>query len=145
MTSCRDRIAEELVVRLRTNAGWTVERGERAGVGNVPVLAVVYQIGENKRVASTEHYACTLRLGVLLRSGVERASPTLDGGNAQRYMDRLLTLAEKAVHASTWPDEVIVSLEGHEVAPPGEANQIEALLTITFEYRHEFADPEAFL
>lgn len=145
MTSCRDQIAEELATRLRANSGWTVDRGERAGTANVPVLAVVYQIGENKTVASTEHYACTLRLGVLLRSGVERASSTLDGGNAQRYMDRLLTLAEKSVHSSTWPNEVIVSLEGHEVAPPSETNQIEALLTITFQYRHQFTDPAVFL
>lgn len=146
MASCRDQIAQELVARLGAISGWTVARGDRgAPASNVPVLAMVYQIGENKTVGSTEHYACTLRLGVILRSGIEHASPTVDGGNGQRYLDRLITLAEQAVHSADWPDQVLQAIEGHEIAPPGESSVLEALVSISFQYRHQFDDPGVFL
>lgn len=144
MASLRDQIAEELVDRLDAIAGWTAVRGSRGEASNVPILAIVYQIGESKRAANTEFYACSLRLGVVVRSGVEHADDTLDAGNPQRYLDRLIVQVEQAVHGAPWANEAIVSIEGHEIAPPGDQTVVEALVTVAVDYRHNFDNPEVY-
>lgn len=148
MASLRDLIAQTLVARLAVLPGWVVQRGRRDMPSTLPVgktvLAIVYELSESKRPANTEFYACTLRLGVVVRSGIENASLPLDDSNSERYLDRLVTQVEQVVHSEAWDDQVIASIEGHETAPPSEANVVEALVTVSIEYRHNFDDPTVY-
>lgn len=143
MASLRDALAQILVSRLAALPGWTALRGGRDQASNAGVLALVHQISESKQAANTHFYACSLRLGVIVRSGAELASASLDGGNPQRYLDRLVADVERAVHSSPWPSETIVNIEGHEVAPPSESSVVEALVTVRCDYRHAFDDPDS--
>ncbi len=144
MASLRDQIATELVARLDALTGWAATLRGGDEVTNVAVLAIVAILGESKRPRDSLMYACTLQLGVLIRGRHEDADPTLDGYNPVRYMDRLVATAERAVHASPWQNEALISITGHTVDASEDPNVFEATLTLTVDYRHNFDDPDQY-
>lgn len=144
MASLRDAIVAELVTRLSANAGWTVRARAGEEATNVPVLAIVSLFGESKRPTDSLFYECTLRVGVLLLVRQADASPTTDGGNPYRYLDRIVALAEKAIHASEWPNVERVQLAGHEVEDPTDDTTLAAELNLDIAYRHNINDPDTY-
>lgn len=146
MASIRDNFLMALVARL-SSLGWNAQLRADVNVSSdSPVVAVVVPIGEDKTIANNEHYNADLSVAVWIIARVEDASPTIDAGNPFRYLDRLVVLAEKKLHdPDDWglsPDYERLIVNGHEVADPSEENQVEALLRLTFRYRHHFQDPE---
>jgi hypothetical protein len=144
MASLRDGILEDLRARLAAIPGWNVQRLNAEQTTNAPVVAVVHTLSESKRARDTIFYACSVRVGISIFAQREDASASLDASNPVRYLDRLVVLAEKAVHSGPWANETIATLQGHEVAPPGDPNVLEALVTVSFEYRHNFDNPELY-
>lgn len=144
MASLRDQIATELVARLDALTGWAATLRGGDEVTNVAVLAIVAILGESKRPRDSLMYACTLQLGVLIRGRREDADPTLDDENPVRYMDRLVASAERAVHADPWPNDEVVSITGHTVDASDDPTVLEATLTLTVDYRHNFDDPDTY-
>lgn len=149
MTSIRMNIAIALVARLATIQGWNVQLRSLENGGDFPVIAIVFFEGEAKRIAisSPPQYQATCVVSVFIAGRSEDADPALDGGNPYRYLDRLVTLAEKKIHnPDSWglnPDFTDVSIEGHEVRDPDESNPMHAVLRLAFTYRHDALDPEA--
>jgi hypothetical protein len=144
MASLRDGIVEELRARLAAISGWSVQRLSAEQTSNAPVVALVHVLSETKRARDTTTYVCTLLAGITLLVQREGASATLDDGNPLRYLDRMVVLAEKAVHSGPWANETIATLQGHEIAAPGDENQLEALVRVELIYRHNFNDPETY-
>lgn len=147
MASIRDSILTTLVTRLSSIPGWTsaLRSGENPITG--PVCAIVYPVGETKRLANSQAYDCSYRVEVAIVCRSEDASPSLDGGNPFRYLDRMLTEAEKRIHApDSWgmdPAFTDVQIDGHEVLDPTEDNELLVRLLLTFRYRHDYQDPGA--
>lgn len=149
MASIRDNILQALVTRLATISGWTVRlRAVENPEGNQPIVATVYPVSEDKAIANSDTYECTLRVGVHIVARIENTSPTTDGGNPFRYLDRLLVLVEKKIHApDSWglqPEFTRVEVNGHDidVVDDPDPTSVEAFVRLTFQYRHRFDDPE---
>lgn len=147
MASIRDNILGALVTRLNGIAGWNAQLRGSTNAADSAVHAVVFFVSEEKRLANNESYSATMQVAVFITARAEDASPTVDGGNAYRYLDRLVVLAEKRIHApDAWgvtPDFTDVVVNGHDVGDPTEQNEVTALLRLTFTYRHDLDDPEA--
>jgi hypothetical protein len=146
MASIRDGILVALVARLATIPGWSAQLRGVENIGNVPILAVVYPISEDKQLATNEDYQCTLNVGVWITIRIEDASLTLDGGNSFRYLDRCVTEAEKKIHdPDAWglePGFTDVLINGHDVDEvDGDETALDAFLRLTFKYRHHYQDP----
>lgn len=147
MASIRDTILAALVARLDAIAGWsaTLRGTVNTGVG-ASVQAIVYFVSEDKSVAGNDAYDCTMQVVVWIQAAEESASPSTDGGNPYRYLDRLVTAAEKVVHApDSWgpaPTFADVEILGHDVLDPSEANIFGAFLRLQFRYRHSLTNPE---
>jgi hypothetical protein len=147
MASIRQAILDALVTRLAAIPGFVARlRDVENPEANAPIVATVYFVDENKEIANDRLYACEMQVGVELRARIEDAHPTTDGGNAFRYLDRLVVLVEKKVHESdTWgidPD-ADVEVKGHDVGQvEGDPTSVEALILLTFEFRHDAGNPE---
>lgn len=145
MASLRELIALEIVARLGEIDGWTaVYRGAEETTNVAGPLAIVAILGESKTPRDTLFYACTLRVGVLIRGAREDADPTLDGSNPVRYLDRLVALAEQKVHAAPWPNDEVPTITGHTIDASDDATVLEAQLELTVDYRHNFGDPNTY-
>jgi hypothetical protein len=137
-------IALQVVARLAT-LDWDVQLRGRENAGDSPVKAIVFQAGEDKRIENNEAYDATLTITVEITVRAEDADPVVDEGNAYRYLDRMVVLAEKQMHnPDDWSSvgSTRNSVDGHDVSDPGDENQVSALLRLTFRYRHHFQDPE---
>ena len=147
MGSIRDNILTALVSRLATIPGWDAQLRGVENTSATGVTAVVSFLTEEKQFANNEQYDCSMEVVVWIIGHVEDASVSLDASNAYRYLDRLVTLAEKKVHApDSWglnPDFTDVRINGHDVRDPEDESTVEALLRLTFTYRHQLANPEA--
>ena len=148
MASIRDNILNSLVTRLMTIPGWMAQlRGAQNVGGDVPVLAIVAMINEDKRLAGSDTYLATMQAEVLVQGRTEDADEMLDKGNPYRYLDRLVVEVEKKVHApDSWgliPDFTDVVCTGHVVTDPDESNIVAAVVQLTFTYRHHYQDPAA--
>jgi len=164
MASIRDQVLNAFVARLALIPTWVAELRNRVNfdAGAVPgsVAAVVYPASEQKQFANDQQYDCIYRIAVQITCHDEDADDTLDGNgtagsaNPYRYLDRMVTLAEKAVHT---PDDwdvdgefTRVQILGHDVldpAPqddgtPGDPNQREAVLHVNFTFRCQVTNPE---
>lgn len=146
-TSIRMSIALALVARLSTIPGWNAQLRSNENGGDFPVIAVVFFEGEAKRIATNDQYLSTMPVSVFITGRLEDADPIVDEGNPYRYLDRLVTLAEKKIHSpDEWglnPGFTDVSIEGHEVRDPDENNPMHAVLRLSFTYRHNYQNPEA--
>ena len=146
MASLRDVILTALVARLATISGWDAQLRGRENVAGAAVQAVVFQLSEDKDLATIDQYLASLQVGVLITAASEDADATIDAGNPFRYLDRQVVLAEKKIHdPDSWgpnPPFTDVAVNGHDVVDPDEENQVRALLRLTFKYRHHFQDPE---
>jgi hypothetical protein len=148
VASVRDVILQALVARLATIAGFTAQlRGVGNSSADLP-LAVVLPISEDKSLANSEAYDCTLNVGVLLTVGIEDADATIDAGNAFRYLDRQVVLIEKKIHdPDSWgpnPPFTDVLVNGHDVSEiEGDDTKVDAFVRLTFRYRHHYQNPEA--
>ncbi|MBL8752268.1 MAG: hypothetical protein JNK15_03120 [Planctomycetes bacterium] len=148
MATIRDNILNALVARLATIPGWTAQlRGLTNGAPNATVLAVVCFLTEDKSLATNDQYQASMQVLVWIRGNPENADATLDGGNAFRYLDRLVALAEQQVHdPDEWgiePAFTEVQINGHDVLDPANDHQVQAELRLTFTYRHHYQDPGA--
>lgn len=148
MASIRDVILGALVARLATIVGWNVQLRGVENRGNFAVTAIVYYVGEDKYLATSDQYQATLNVGVEITARMEDADPDLDAGNPYRYLDRLVAAAESQVHnPDEWgvnPAFSDVQIAGHDVAFPEEGDtEVAALLRLTFKYRHHYQDPGA--
>jgi hypothetical protein len=149
MVSVRVALLDALVARLATITGWTarLDNGENRE-GNAPIVANVFMVDEDKQLANSDHYLATLQVGVQVCARRDRADATLDGGNPWKYLDRLVVLLEKKVHApDSWgvnPDYTEVVINGHTpYAIDGDETTVYADVLITFTYRHSYLNPEA--
>lgn len=147
MPSQRDTLLTTLVTRLDSIAGISaVLRSDRTNV-NAAVVAIVYPDSEDKRLANSNTYDATYRVEVMVVVRQEDADGVTDGGNPYRYLDRMVTLIESAVHTpDSWgidPDYTDVMVTGHEVQDPSEDNEHAARVFIEFRYRHDYQDPSA--
>lgn len=147
MASIRDNILAALVARLATIPLWTAQlRTLQNDAGAAKVLAVVAFLTEDKHLATGDQYLASMQVLVWILANGEDADATLDAGNAYRYLDRLVVLAEKKIHApDSWglsPDFTDVQINGHDVNDPSADNQVQAHLRLTFTYRHHYQDPE---
>lgn len=148
MASIRDNILTALVTRLDAITGWTTQlRGSVNIAGDNGVVAIVAFVSEDKRLAASTVYTATMQVEVLITGRAEDADATADDGNPYRYLDRLVVLAEKAIHTpDSWgvtPDFTDVVVTGHEVLDPSESNEVAAVLRLQFTYRHDYQNPEA--
>ena len=77
----------------------------------------------------------------------EDADSDLDASNPYRYLDRQLVKVEKVIHnPDSWgidPDYTDVEMTGFEVEDPSDDNEFMCRLFITFQYRHDYQNPEA--
>lgn len=149
MTSIRMQLMLQLVDRLAAIDGWNSQLRDVENPSDFTISAVVFEDSENKSNQRTNtQYLAELRVAVLIKGRADDADDVIDGGNAYRYLDRLVTAAEKVVHApDSWgPNPLFddVMIEGHEVFDPTDVNEVEALLRLTFRYRHDFQNPEQF-
>lgn len=145
--SLRDQIMEAIVDELSNLAGWNVQRAGLRNTANEAVEAVVYLLGEEKDLASSNNdkTLAVLQVGILITVRAEDASPTTDASNAFRYLDRMVVLAEKQLVAADWsqsPGFTDFQLTGHDVAEPTEVNEAKARIRVTVKYRHQFDDPD---
>lgn len=148
MASIRQNILDALVTRLAAISGWSAQlRGSPNSIGSAAVAAIVAPVSEDKSITTADQYQATLQVLVWIVCNAEDADGVLDGGNAYRYLDRLVTLAEKAIHdPDEWgldPAFTDVQIVGHDVSEPTEDNQVAAQLRLQFRYRHSYQDPEA--
>lgn len=145
--SIRTNILLALVERLATIPGWVAMLRQRENAADAAVLAVVFMLGEDKRIETTDQYQASLSVGVLIKARPEDTDPVLDEGNPYLYLDRQVVLAEKKIHdPDEWglhPSFTDVTINGHDVADPDEEQAVEALLRLTFTYQHDYQDPEA--
>jgi hypothetical protein len=148
MASIRDNICNALVARLAAINGWKASlRGASNDNDDNEVQAVVFFVSEDKRIRGNQHYDATMQVVVMIECRMEDADPVADAGNPYRYLDRLVTEAEKTIHSpDAWglsPDFTDVAIGGHDVSDPTENNTLTALLRVTFNYRHDYQNPEA--
>lgn len=153
MTSIRTAIQQALVARLGAIAGWNAQLRGPINRGDHPIKAVVFLLAEDKRPRNNEVYFATMLVGVELTVRAEDASATLDldttgEPNPFLYLDRMVVLAEKAIHVpdNGWginPGFDDVWVNGHDVGDPADDNEISALIRLSITYRHHFQDPEA--
>lgn len=144
MASLRRQYLEQLVEQLSELDGVhaTLRSGEVSSA-DAEWLAVVFLFGEDKRPIDTMSYACTMRVGVLVRVRMENATEVEHDGNPWNLLDEKVADVERAVHSAEWPDDAIVTLTGHATAPPAQVgNTPEATVTIEVQYRHDWADPD---
>ena len=145
-TSIRMAIQLALVARLAA-LGWLVQLRDVENAGDAPVKAIVFQGSEDKRIENNDQYQATLQVAVEITVRAQDAHPTTDAGNAYRYLDRMVTLAETTIHSpDAWglhPDFTDVTINGHDVSDPTERNEVQALLRLQFKYRHDYQNPEA--
>lgn len=146
MGSIRDGILLALVARLAGNADWTAQlRGNlNAPDPAAKVFAVVFEESEQKDLANQILYSAVLQVSVFLSVHHEDADVALDGGNGFRYLDRMVAAVEIAAHVpADWtnPGFTDVVVDGHEVLEPSEDNVAEAVVRMTFRYRHNVEDP----
>lgn len=144
MASKRRVYLQELVDRLSALDGVEAQlRSDEVRGSTAEWLAIVFSRGEDKRPIDTMAYACTLRVGVLVRVRAEDATEAEHDGNAWNLLDDKVAEIERTVHADEWPDEAIVTLVGHDTAPPATVgNMPEATVNITIDYRHDWNDPD---
>lgn len=148
MASIRMTILQALVTRLATISGFTVRlRDVELPTGNAPVVAVVWPVSEDKVLANSEAYDCTLQVGVWVTCRTGDADATLDGSNPFRYLDRLLTQVEAKIHApDSWginPSFTDVVVNGHDVDEvEGDQFSVDGFVRLTFTYRHHASSPE---
>lgn len=144
MASLRDELLEHLVSRIAALPGWTARRVSGQETTNVPRLALVVLVDEDKQPRDTWHYECRANVLVLVRGRQEDAGEE-HGGNPLRYLDELVAQIEDVVHGPvTWPQEAIVSLQGHEVLGPDEGNGVHAAVQLLIQYRHDFSSPNTY-
>lgn len=145
--SIRTNILLALVARLATIPGWVAMLRKHENVADAAVLAVVFMLAEDKRIETQDQYQATMTVGVWIKARTEDADSVLDEGNPYLYLDRLVVLAEKKIHdPDEWglhPAFTDVTVNGHDVQDPDEEQAVEALLRLTFTYRHDYQDPEA--
>ncbi len=145
--SIRVALQTLLVERLAEIDGWTAAHRGRENDVAAAVHAIVFPASEDKTLATIDQYQCNLRVEVLIVARIENTDPTIDDGNAYRYLDRLVAEAEAVIHApDTWgsnPAFTDVHVDGHEVGEPDENNELVARLFLTFKYRHSITDPGA--
>lgn len=143
----RDTLLTTFVARL--DAITDVSAALRTTVNNVPnpVHCIVYPEGEDKSLRSHQQYQCTFRVEVLVVVREEDADATLDGGNAYRYLDRMVGEVEKVLHApDSWgldPDYTDMWTTGHVVEDPSDQNELMARVFVQFQYVHDYQDPSA--
>jgi len=146
VTSIRLNIQLALVARLAA-LGWNVQLRAQENAGDAPVKAIVFAPGEDKNITTADQYQATLNVFVEITVRVQDASPVTDASNAYRYLDRMVVLAETTIHSpDSWglnPDFTDVSITGHDVSDPNERAEVQALLRLTFRYRHHYQNPEA--
>jgi hypothetical protein len=148
MATIRRAILEQLVTRLSAIAGWNVQLRLAENAGRHAVEAIVFLLGEDKVHANDQLYACTMTVGVEISARVADAHPTTDDGNPYHYLDRLVAEVEKQIHTpDDWPIDGFtdVHIDGHDVADPPAENEfmtVEALVRLTFTYRHSIHSPE---
>jgi len=140
----RDAIAEELRTRCELVTGVTAQRLAEEQTTNLPVLVVVAILSEDKRPIDCLFYSCTVRIGLTIIVRHEDADQDLDGGNAARYLDRIMTAIEQQIHASPWPNEELVNIVGHQAIEPDNTNTLANQLRIEVGYRHNLDDPETY-
>lgn len=145
MASIRDQILMALVARIDAVSGISAALRADENTVNSPVHVIVYPIGEDKGLDTSQSYNSTFRVEALLLALAGDADATLDGGNPYRYLDRMVTEVEKVIHE---PDEwgpaapvTDVWIAGHDVIDPDEENEVAARISITFKYRHYYKDP----
>lgn len=150
MATIRSTILNALVARLAAISGWTVQLRGAEQTGNHPVAVVVFMLGEDKALANNLAYQCTMTVGVEISANVADADPDLDDGNPYAYIDRLVAEVEKRIHVpDSWgltPDFTDVRVDGHDLADPPQVEEfmrVEALVRLTFTYRHSIESPEA--
>lgn len=149
MVSVRMAIMEALVTRLAAISGWTARlRNVENPEANAPIVATVYFVDEDKRIANTDSYISTMQVGVELVVRIEDVDETEDAGNGFKYLDRQVVLLEKQIHApDAWgvdPDFTDVTINGHSVDNvDGDPTSLVAYVLLTFTFRHAAADPEA--
>lgn len=149
MATIRANILGALITRLQAISGWNVQLRGAENTGNHPITAIVYMLGEDKAIATNQAYDCTMTVGVEVEANVVDADPDLDDGNPFLYVDRLVAEVEKTIHVpDSWglsPDLTDVRIDGHDVAdPPTEEEwmRVQALVRLTFRYRHSIESPE---
>lgn len=145
MTSIRYRLLRELRDRLLTIEGWDVQLRLLENTSTQTVKAVVFAASEDKSLANIQLYDATLQVGVLLTAFAADADPVVDDGDPYHYLDRLVVAAERAISTpQEWTtDPSLRWTIGHEVRDPTEGGGlVEALLRLTFTYRHLIEDPE---
>jgi len=145
MASIRDLILTELVTRVDAITGVSAALRSDENTVDSDVHAIVYPIGEDKSLDTGQSYNATYRVEVLLIALVGNADPDMDGSNAYRYLDRMVTEVEKVIHVpDAWGPAAPVTdvwIQGHDVVEPDEENEIAARISLTFKYRHDYRDP----
>lgn len=144
--SIRMQIQLALVARLATISGWNAQLRGLGNEGDAAVKAIVFA-SEDKGLPTNPVYVATLNTFVEITVAPEHADPVLDLGNPYLYLDRMVVLAERKIHTpDEWepnPGFTEVLIGGHDTSDPEETNLVQALLRVTFKYRHHFQDPEA--
>ncbi|MFN3242069.1 MAG: hypothetical protein ACE37K_11200 [Planctomycetota bacterium] len=145
MASIRDRILMELVTRIDAIEGMTGTLRDMRNTRPDGPTAYVHPDGEDKELGTSETYEATFRVEVTLVVSVGDADEVTDGGNAYRYLDRMVTEIEKVVHApdtaGTVPGFSDVVVAGHEIEGPDDKGELGAFIGLTFSYRHHYQDP----
>jgi hypothetical protein len=149
MASIRDQLQTALVARLATISGCTAAlRGLQNDLPASGFSAVVAMLTEDKVLLTSAPalYSCTLQLLIFVTVAIDDAHAVTDGGNAFRYLDRMVVLVEKTIHApDAWgpaPLFTDVAVLGHDVSDPSDENTLTAEVRVSFTYRHTAEDPE---
>lgn len=148
MSTIRDSILLAIAARIQeAQASWDVQVRDASNKGTFP-MAVVYFVGEDKRGAGNDSYGCSLPFAIDIHGAPEDATEADDGSNAFRYLDRLVGMAEAAMHApDSWgvdPGFTDLVIDGHDVAEISDEDQsVSALLRLTVTYQHSLSGPQA--
>lgn len=147
MASQRDVLLTTLVTRLDGLSGISATLRNSSQTVTAAVLAIVYPDNEDKRLANSNTYDATYSVEVMVIVREEDADAVTDGGNPYRYLDRMVTKVEQAIHTpDSWgidPDYTDVQITGHQVEDPTDDNEFVARVFVEFRYRHDYQDPEA--
>jgi hypothetical protein len=145
VASIRDRILAELVTRIDGIDGVTGTLRDMSNQRPDGPTAFVYPEGEEKELATADTYEATFRVEVALIVSISDADEVVDGGNAYRYLDRMVVEIEKVVHAPDTagivPGFSDVVVAGHDVEGPDETGELGAFISLSFSYRHHYQDP----